>query len=112
MDRIKVYDSRSIHLIDDMGNRITADEFIEYFTNTLNRIIEKYQVSEDQVKVDCESDTFYDQCVNLTFMRYETDAEKNILIHKNQVNKEQELKQLKMLVDKYKDDVLEYLKHD
>ena len=45
-------------------------------------------------------------------MRYETDAEKNILIHKNQVNKEQELKQLKMLVDKYKDDVLEYLKHD
>lgn len=112
MDRIKIYDCKSIHLIDDMGNHITADEFIEYFTNTLNRIIEKYQVSEDQVKVACESDTFYDQCVDLRFMRYETDAEKNTRIHKNQVNKEHELKQLKTLVDKYKDAVLEYLKHD
>lgn len=45
-------------------------------------------------------------------MRYETDAEKNIRIHKNKVNKEYELKQLKTLVDKYKDEVLEYLKHD
>lgn len=112
MDRIKIYDSKSIYLIDDTSRRITADKFIEYFTNTLNRIAEKYQISANQVKVDCESDSFYDQCVNLTFMRYETDSEKNIRIHKEQVNKEQELKQLKTLVDKYKGEALEYLKHD
>ena len=33
-------------------------------------------------------------------------------ISANQFNKEQELKQLKILIDKYKNDVLEYLKHD
>lgn len=112
MDRIKIYDSKRIYLIDYKGQRITADEFIKHFTNTLNRITEKHQVSANQVKVDCESDTFYDQCINLTFMRYETDAEKNIRIHQNQVNKESELKQLKTLVDKYKDEVLEYIKRD
>lgn len=112
MDRIKIYDRKSVYLIDDKNQRITADKFIEYFTNTLNKITEKYQVPANQIKVDCESDTFDDQCVNLSFMRYETDAEKNLRIYKTQVNKEYELKQLKTLVDKYKNEVLEYLKHD
>lgn len=112
MDRIKIYDRKSVYLIDDKNQRITADKFIEYFTNTLNRITEQHQVPANQVKIDCESDTFDDQCVNLSFMRYETDAEKNLRMYKTQVNKERELKQLKTLVDKYKDEVLEYLKHD